>query len=56
MLKVSNVSEGVESESHALRILSAMEIYDAYERSAVKIHRRVFVPCSSANTCKFSGL
>ena len=34
--------EGVESESRASRI----KIYDTFDRSAVKIHRRALVSCS----------
>ena len=44
------------SESHASRIASAIKIYDTFERSALKIHRRVFVTCSGAKACNFSGL
>ena len=33
------VSKGVESESHAPRIVSAIKIYDTFEKSAVKIRR-----------------
>ena len=51
-----NLSKGVESESHASRIVSAIKIYDTFERPAVKIHRRVFVSCSRAKGCNFSGL
>ena len=46
----------MESESHASRIVSAIKIYDTFQRSALKIHRRVFVSCSRAKTCNFSGL
>ena len=51
-----NLSKGVESESHASRIVSAIKIYDTFERSAVKIHRGVFVSCSRAKGCNFSEL
>ena len=34
--------EGVESESRASRI----KIYDTFDRSAVKIHRKALVSCS----------
>ena len=43
--------EGVESESRASRI----RIYDAFDRSAVNIHRRALVSCSRVKTCTFSG-
>ena len=46
----------MESESHASRIVSAIKIYDTLERSALKIHRRVFVSCSRAKGCNFCGL
>ena len=46
----------VESESHASRIVSSRKIYDTLERSALKIHRRVFVSCSRAKGCNFCGL
>ena len=46
----------MESESHALRIVSAIRIYDTFERSVLKINRRVFVSCSRAKACNFSGL
>ena len=55
-LILDNVSKGVESESHAWRIVSAIKIYDTFERSALKIHRRVFVSCGRAKACNFSGL
>ena len=44
------------SESHASRIVSAINIYDTLERSALKIHRRVFVSCSRAKGWNFCGL
>ena len=44
----------MESESHASRTVSAIKIYDTFDRSAVKIHRRVFVSCSRANAYNFS--
>ena len=50
-----NLSKGVESENHASRIVSAITIYGTFERSAVKIHRRVFVSCSRAKRCNFPG-
>ena len=43
--------EGVESESRASRI----KIYDTFDRSTVKIHRRAFVSCSRVKACNFSG-
>ena len=43
--------EGVERESRASRI----KIYDTFDRSAVKIHRRAFVSCSCVKACNFSG-
>ena len=43
-----------KGESHVSRIVSAIKIYDTFERSAVKIHRRVFVSCSRAKACNFS--
>ena len=43
--------EGVESESRASRI----KIYDTFDRSAVKIHRRAFVSFSRFKACNFSG-
>ena len=43
--------EGVESASLATRI----KIYHTFDRSAVKIHRRVFVSCSRVKACNFSG-
>ena len=43
--------EGVESESRASRT----KIYDTFDRSAVKIHRRAFVSCSRAKACNFCG-
>ena len=43
--------EGVESESRASRI----KIYDTFDRSAVKIHRRVFVSRSRVKASNFSG-
>ena len=46
----------MESESHASRIVKTIKIYDTFERSAVKIHRRVFVSCSRAKDCNFSRL
>ena len=46
----------MESESHASRIVSAIKIYDTFERSALKIQRGVFVSCSRTKTCNFSGL
>ena len=46
----------MESESHASRIVSAIKIYDTLERSALKIHPRVFVSCSRAKGCNFCGL
>ena len=46
----------VESESHAWRIVSAIKICDSFERSAVKIHGRVFVSCSRVKACNFSTL
>ena len=46
----------MESESHASRIVLAIKIYDTLERSALKIHRRVFVSCSRAKGCNFCGL
>ena len=42
------------SESHASRIVSAIKIYDTLERSALKIHRRVFVSCSRAKGWNFA--
>ena len=50
------MSKGVGSESHTSRIASAIKIYDTFESSALKIHRRVFVSCSRAKACNFSGL
>ena len=47
----SNAYEGVESESRASRI----KIYDTFDTSAVKIHRRAFVSCSRVKACVFSG-
>ena len=46
----------MESESHASLIVSAINIYDTLERSALKIHRRVFVSCSRAKSCNFGLL
>ena len=46
----------MESESHVSRIVSAIKIYDTFERSALKIDRRVFVSCSRGKACNFSGL
>ena len=46
-----NAYEGVESESRASRI----KIYDTFDRSAVKIHRRAFVSCSRVKACVFCG-
>ena len=46
----------MESESHESRIVKTTKIYDTFERSAVKIHRRVFVSCSRAKGCNFSRL
>ena len=46
----------MESESHASPIVSAIKIYDTFERSAVKIRRRVFVSCSRAKACNLSAL
>ena len=46
----------MESGSHVSRIVSAIKIYDTFERSALKIHRRVFVSCSHGKACNFSGL
>ena len=43
--------KGVESESLASRI----KIYDTFDISAVKIHRRAFVSCSRVKACIFSG-
>ena len=43
--------EGVESESRASRI----KIYDTFDTSTVKIHRRAFVSCSRIKSCNFSG-
>ena len=43
--------EGVESESRASRI----KIYDTFDRSAVKIHRRAFFSCSRVKAGNFSG-
>ena len=43
--------KGVESESRASRI----KIYDTFDISAVKIHRRAFVSCSRVKACIFSG-
>ena len=43
--------EAVESESRASRI----KIYDTFDRSAVKIHRRAFFSCSRVKACNFSG-
>ena len=45
----------IKSESHASRIVSAIKIYDTFERSALKIHRSVFVSCSRAKGCNFAG-
>ena len=33
----------------------AIKIYDTFDRSAVKIHLGVFVSCSRAKACNFSG-
>ena len=49
-------NQGVESESHASRIVSAIKIYDTLERSVLKIHRKVFASCSRAKGCDFCGL
>ena len=46
----------MEGESHVSRIVSAIKIYDTFERSALKIDRRVFVSCSRGKACNFSGL
>ena len=39
-----------------VRRISAIKIYDTIDRSAVKIHRRVFISCCRAKACNFSGL
>ena len=49
-------NQGVESESHASRIVSAIKIYDTLERSVLKIHRKAFASCSRAKGCDFCGL
>ena len=53
---LDSVSKGVESESHVSCIVSAIKIYDTFERSALKIPRRVFVSCSRGKACNFSEL
>ena len=45
----------MESASHASRIVSAIKIYNTLERSALKIHRSVFVSCNRAKGCNFAG-
>ena len=39
-----------------VRRVSAINVYDTIDRSAVKIHRRVFISCCRAKACNFSGL
>ena len=46
----------MESGSHASHIVSSIKSFDTLERSALKIHRRVFVSCSRAKSCNFCGL
>ena len=35
--------------------ISTIKIYETFDRPAVKNHRRLFVPCSRAKACNFSG-